>query len=76
MKCLNSVAPLVKYLIKGAFCKDIQPRNKQGGTFAREVETALELINCGNSSFVSLYDLKTVGKPHNQVKGFQAARFR
>ena len=69
MQCLSSVAPLVKYITEGAYCKDIRHRSKHGGTCTMEVGAALDIGKCNP---VSLSELKTaVGKLHYPFKGFR-----
>ena len=70
MQCLNSVTSLVGYFKDSGHYKDINPKSKHGGSFAREVGAALEQMNKGSSP-VSLHNLKAAaGKLHHPFGGF------
>ena len=60
MQCLNNVIPLVKYIVKGAYCVKIFSQSKHGSTSAWEVGVALKLMNTGKSTPISRHDLKIV----------------
>ena len=69
MQCLNSVTSLAEYFKNDEYCRDIDPRSKHGGIFAREVGGAVKLMNRGRGP-VSLHELKAAaGKLHHPFKG-------